>query len=168
MSGAPPTYPVSTIAKLLLLTPRRVQQLASEGHLPKTGRGKYELAPTVQAYIRYLQDRTPGNATQPGAEDLGLHRVRKAKADADLAEMEVAKRRNELVPIEDSARVWQGIASEIRAKMLGQVPDRIGKACFGCETEGEMRRAALAEIEAALTALAATDPATIIDVEAAE
>ena len=55
MSAA--TYPVATIAKLLLLTERRVQQLTREGVLPRADRGRYELAPVVQAYVRYLRDR---------------------------------------------------------------------------------------------------------------
>ncbi len=44
------THPVETIAKLLILTERRVQQLAREGILPKAEHGRYELVPVVQAY----------------------------------------------------------------------------------------------------------------------
>jgi len=34
-----PTYPAATMAKLLLLTPRRLQQLVTEGVIPKVERG---------------------------------------------------------------------------------------------------------------------------------
>jgi len=55
-TGAP-TYPVSTIAKLLLLSERRVQQLTKEGVIPKAERGRYELAPAVQARVLELWDQ---------------------------------------------------------------------------------------------------------------
>ena len=45
------------MAKLLLLTPRRLQQLVTEGVVPKVERGRYELAPVIQAYIHYLRER---------------------------------------------------------------------------------------------------------------
>ena len=47
------TYGVDTISKLLLLTPRRIQQLVREGVLPRSERGRYELVPVVQAYVGY-------------------------------------------------------------------------------------------------------------------
>lgn len=56
--SATPTYPVATIADLLMVSERRVQQLAKEGVIPKAERGRYELVPTVQGYIRYLQERS--------------------------------------------------------------------------------------------------------------
>ena len=45
---------VDEVARALNLTPRRVQQLRSEG-LPSVGRGQYELGPCMAWYIRYLQ-----------------------------------------------------------------------------------------------------------------
>ena len=55
-----PAYPVSTIAKLFNLTERRVQQLASDGVIPKADRGKYDLVACVRGYIGFLQDRAFG------------------------------------------------------------------------------------------------------------
>lgn len=50
------TAPIESLAKLLDLTPRRVQQLAKEGVIPKPAtRGQYDIIPSVVAYIR--QDR---------------------------------------------------------------------------------------------------------------
>ena len=47
------------IAKLFGITDRRVQQLAKDGVLPVAGKRpyKFDLLPTIQAYIRYLNDR---------------------------------------------------------------------------------------------------------------
>ena len=50
------------IAKLFDLDVRRVQQLAKEGILPAASQRpyKFDLLPTVKAYIRYLRDRANG------------------------------------------------------------------------------------------------------------
>ena len=49
------TYSTTTIAKLLKLSERRVQQLTKDGIIPKVDRGKYELVPAVHGYIDYLR-----------------------------------------------------------------------------------------------------------------
>ncbi len=53
-------YSLSTIAELLLLDERRVQQLSKAGRIPKTSRGKYELVGCVQGYVRYLRELSRG------------------------------------------------------------------------------------------------------------
>ena len=59
------TYPVNVIAKLLDLTIRRVYQLTNEGVIPRAEKGRYELVPAVQGYIRYLRDRAVGADALP-------------------------------------------------------------------------------------------------------
>lgn len=113
------TYPVSTISKLLLLTDRRVQQLAKEGVLPKGDRGRYELVPVVQAYIKYLKDRAIG-ADMPGDE--GDHKRRLLKARADIAEMEAERLAGDLVPVDQVEKTWVEITSRVRQRMLSVAP----------------------------------------------
>ena len=52
------TYPVSTIAKLLMLTERRVQQLTADGVIPKPERGRYELE--VDGKLAVIEYRDAG------------------------------------------------------------------------------------------------------------
>lgn len=113
------TYPVGTIAKLLLLTERRVQQLVKEGVLPKAERSRYELVPVVQAYIKYLKDRAIG-ADMPGDE--GDHKRRLLKARADIAEMEAERLAGDLVPVEQVEKAWVEITSRVRQRMLAVAP----------------------------------------------
>ena len=63
------TYPIATIAMLLMCTPRWVQHLSREGVIPKAERGHYELVPAVQGYIKYLRDRTIGADLPDGGGD---------------------------------------------------------------------------------------------------
>ena len=46
---------VDVVAGLFGLTPRRIQQLAKEGVLPKAERGRYNLAACVRFYVAHLQ-----------------------------------------------------------------------------------------------------------------
>lgn len=62
-------YSASTIADILLLDPRRVQQLSKEGIIPRAARGQYPLVDCVQGYIRYLRDQTKGRDPERVAEE---------------------------------------------------------------------------------------------------
>ena len=75
------------MAKLLLMTERNVSGLAQRGVIPKSERGRYELVPVVQAYIRYLRDRTIGG-DMTGDENLANAKGRMVKARARMAEAE--------------------------------------------------------------------------------
>lgn len=158
MSGAgTPTYPAKTIAKLLMLTERRVQQLAKEGVVPKAERGRYELAPAVQGYIRYLQDRAAGSAVQSGTIDYHVEKARKTKAEADIAEIEAAKRRGDAIDASEVKRAWQLILGEVRANLLGNTPQRITSLVLGLDDEAQIKRVIRDEIALAMSAAAETD-----------
>ena len=111
-----PTYPVSTIAKLLLITDRRVQQLSKDGVIPKTDHGRYELAPAVQGYVRYLQERSLGRPSAP--EDYHTEKARLVKAQADRAEMEVKTISGELVKASDVANEWFATINDCKSRLL--------------------------------------------------
>jgi len=112
-----PTYPVSTIAKLLLLTDRRVQQLSKEGVIPKTEHGRYELAPAVQGYVRYLQERSIGRPNAP--EDYHSEKARLVKAQADRAELEVMEISGNLVNAEDVQKELYSKITDCKTRLLG-------------------------------------------------
>ena len=62
---------VEQIAQLFNLTVRRIQQLTQEGVLPTipTPQGRrYELAPTIQRYIKYLSDKAYGKSGRTDKE----------------------------------------------------------------------------------------------------
>lgn len=72
------------MAKLFELDPRRVQQLAKEGILPAASQRpyKFDLLPTVKAYIRYLRDRANGKEAKTA--DAVKAEADKLRAEADL------------------------------------------------------------------------------------
>jgi phage terminase Nu1 subunit (DNA packaging protein) len=140
-----------------MLTERRVQQLAKEGVVPKAERGKYELASAVQGYIRYLQARAAGNPADSGTIDYHVEKARKTKAEADIAEMEAAKRKGEAIDAVEVKRAWQLILGEVRANLLGNTPQRIASRVHGLSDEAAIKRVIRDEIALAMTAAAETD-----------
>ena len=115
-SAGNPTYPVTTISKLLLLTERRVQQLVKEGVIPKTERNRYELAPAVQGYIRYLQERMVGNTAQP--LDYQNEKSRLVRIQADKAQIELDHMNQTLVTTSEVAKEWESILNDMKSKIL--------------------------------------------------
>ena len=97
-------YPKETIANLLNVSERRVEQLVQKKIIPKAGRGVFDLGPTVTAYIRYLQGLCSGaiKTGEPSELDRRLlearvlereSKARQAKYRADMLEQEVIRKR---------------------------------------------------------------------------
>ncbi len=163
MAAGTPTYPVATIAKLLMISERRVQQLTAEGVIPRAERGRYELAQSVQGYIRFLQDRSAGNASQLESIDYHKEKARKIKAEADIAEVEAAKRMGMAIDAIEVKRAWQLILGEVRANLLNNTPARIASLILGLDNETEVKRIVRAEIGLAMKAASETDVADLLE-----
>lgn len=110
------TYPVTTIAKLLMISERRVQQLTKEGVIPKAERGRYELAPSVQGYVKYLQERAIGK--ELGSIDYNTEKARLVKLQADKAELEVDAMNGTLISKEDVLDAWTSMLVDMKTKIL--------------------------------------------------
>lgn len=153
-AAAAPTYSVATIAKLLMISERRVQQLSQEGVIPKAERGRYELAPAVQGYIRFLQERSLRSDAQP--IDYHAEKARLTRAQADTAEIELARARAEVVNVAQVERNLANLFAEVRTN-LRNIPARVASTVTGQPDERAVKRLLLGEIDLALDALAASD-----------
>lgn len=154
VSSKAPTYPVATIAKLLMLSDRRVQQLTKEGVIPKAERGRYELAPAVQGYIRYLQERSLRSDASP--IDYHVEKARLTKAQADLAEIEAAKALNEVAPVAQIEHAWANFCAETRVRARN-IPERVVSSLVGCTEERQIKALLLREIDQVLAEMADAD-----------
>lgn len=153
-STAAPTYPVATIAKLLLLSDRRVQQLTKKGVIPKAERGRYELAPAVQGYVRFLQERSLRSDSSP--IDYHMEKARLTKAQADSAEIEAAKARQDVASVKQIEKNLAGLFAEVRTN-IRNIPDRVVSSLIGMTDEREFKNILAREIDLALDALAESD-----------
>ena len=93
-------YPKETIARLFNLSERRIEQLVQKKVIPKAGRGLFDLASTVQAYILYLQGLCSGAIKSGEASELDIRlleaklleresKARQAKCRADAMEQKL-------------------------------------------------------------------------------
>lgn len=146
----PASYPVGTIAKLLMLSERRVQQLSKSGHIPRNERGRYELAPSVQGYIRFLQERNLGQGQSP--IDYHAEKARKIKAEADIAEVDAARIRGEVATLKQVQRATEMAFAEVKAN-LRNVPSRVVGQIIGETEEHRIKDVILGEIDGALAIL---------------
>ena len=119
-NGKSPTVPVSTLAKLFNLTSVRVQQLAADGIIQKSGRGQYDLWPSVRAYIAYLQERKVNQWDSDTADptELKKQQLRRTKEEADKLELANARTRGELVEVSKFKRLGEQVMSGIKTKIL--------------------------------------------------
>src|SRR3990172_6165652 len=145
------TYPVNVIAKLLDLSIRRVYQLTNEGVIPKAEKGRYELVPAVQGYIRYLRDRAIGADALPD-ESARASRARLLKAQAEAQEMENAKVRGELLPRDPLEQAISAAFGVVRNRILA-IDKKLPMRVLGCNSlreieaiSSEMHNEALQEL----------------------
>lgn len=90
MAAARGDFPAKVIAELLGITPRRLQQLANDGFVPRSDRGQYPLIGSVQGYIRYLKQASRES-------NRSSEHQRLARAQAVKVEMENYRRAGEYV-----------------------------------------------------------------------
>lgn len=129
-------YSVTRMASLLMLTERRVQQLAKDSVLPKSARGKYELIPTVQAYISYLRDRAVESTG--GEDDYGKNRARLTRLRADMADLELKLMQEKYLPIADIESSIVRDYSSLRAK-LQQIGTKVADRGISMSNPAELQ-----------------------------
>ena len=105
------------IAKLFDLDVRRVQQLAKEGILPAASQRpyKFDLLPTVKAYIRYLRDRANGKEAKTA--DTVKAEADKLRAEADLKQSKAKIAELQLKELEGKMHRSEDVEGESRAGM---------------------------------------------------
>lgn len=145
------THSVATIASLLMLSERRVQQLTREGVIPRAERGRYELVPAVQGYVRYLQER--GGSSSDSPIDYHEQKARLTKAQADMAEIELARARGDVVGVAQLEKNLGSLFAEVQTN-IRNIPGRIASSLAGAKDESAIKRMMLAEIDQVLQSLA--------------
>lgn len=116
MADTEPNYNASFYSRLFNITERRIQQLVTEGVIPRAARGKYPLIGTIRGYVTYLQERTLGDGVvriDYQQEKAGLLQAQREKAQLELAELKGELSRND-----DVARAWADLVLAFRAKLL--------------------------------------------------
>lgn len=106
---------VMRLSEVLGLTPRRVQQLVSEG-MPKGKRGEYALEECVQWFIRSLQDKIAIGRPVGSGGLTPKERLDCAKAEQE--EYRLAQLRKEMVTVADYERAMSELITPARHELL--------------------------------------------------
>lgn len=151
MSATRQTVPLSVVCGLLNITPRRVQQLAAEGKIPKAARGKYDLVGAVKGYIGFLQTQSLAG-DDVGADAFGKHRARLTAARADITELERDKLAGRQVPVEEVERAWQTVVATMRSRLL-TIPSKVAARILAAKNANEAQEIIRREVYDALAEL---------------
>ncbi len=122
--AAPETVPAAQLAAILASPPftdRWLRELADKGYLVKSGRAEYELAASVQGYIRFIREteveRQVGQ--QNARAEFETERARKLKLENDEKE-------NILIETPTAIAAIDFIVGRLRTGLAG-VPARVSE-----------------------------------------
>lgn len=135
------------LAALANVSPRRIRQLAESGVLERVERNQYELGPSIQA----LLEEAAGTGSA-----LVRERTRKLAAEATRAELELAKAKGLVAPIEQMANAWGNYCRIIQINMRA-IPRRAVIQLLHETNETTWKQKLLAEIDLALKSAADTE-----------
>ena len=131
------------IAKLFGVTDRRVQQLAKEGIIPSAQQKpyKFDLLPTVQAYIKYLSDKANGKEAKSSDTVQAESDKLRAEADlkrskADIADMQLKELEGKMHRSEDVEAMTNDLVYTIRS-MIMALPGRLAMDVVQVKTASE-------------------------------
>ena len=136
------TYTLEKIAKLLMLSERRCQQLVTDGIIPKHPRGEYDLVQSVQGYVKFLRERAFGGVANT---DQHIEKTRLVSAQANIAEMTDAEMRGDLVRTKDIRRTIFSAARSVR-NSVQTISDRISMPIAGMSDQHDIHELMDSEI----------------------
>lgn len=129
------------IAKIFGVSTRRVEQLKTEGVIKGQGKPtKYDLLPTIQAYIRYLSDKANGREKKETTAELEEAKLRAEvdikEAKAKAAQMELKELQGKMHRAEDVEAITTDHVLFLRS-MLMAMPGKLAVDLVGTHTAPE-------------------------------
>lgn len=108
----------------MLISEMEVKRLTRSGVIPRAGDG-YEIAAAVQGYIRHIKD--PENK----------HRQKLLAAQAEMAALDVQKRKRETVSAKEVRREWGAMLDNLRSAILKAAPAEADKILTALQSFGD-------------------------------
>ena len=133
--------PTQVIAKIFGVSTRRIEQLKTEGVIRGEGKPtKYDLLPTIQAYIKWLSDKANGREKKEAVAELEQQKlqaeVEMKQAKADAAKLELSELRGKMHRAEDVEAITTDHVLFFRS-MLMAMPGKLAVDCANCKTAAE-------------------------------
>jgi hypothetical protein len=134
------------VAALLHMDARSVQRAVKAGTIQQLRRGCFILGKIIPAYVDHLRDVITNN---PDEAALRAAKLRKALADAERAELELALFKNQLHTSDAVLFVWSARIGASRKRLLA-VPTRLAPHLVGETDQRKIYDAISREITLAL------------------
>lgn len=154
------TVAAGVLAELLGVTDRRIRQLAEEGILLRTSKGRYLLAESVKNYIKTLKITTDiknGDEVEDDIPDLEIERGLHERVKRKQSELKLALMKGELHKSNDVQSVMSDMLSNFKSKLLN-LPSKISPMLVGKENVGEIKDVLTNEMHTALKELKEYNP----------
>lgn len=142
----------SELAAVVGKTKQWIGQLTRDGVLAQVARGKYNLAESVQAYIRHVTGTAEVGKISYNDEKAQHEQIKK-----EIAILELEEKRNNLHTTGDVLDAWGELVVSFRERLQG-LPPRMATELSHMTDEKEIRLMMEAKINDALTELAKYDP----------
>lgn len=136
----PDALPMEAAARLLGIGPERLRQLAKMGYVAKVARGHTTATAAVSGYVRFLRDEARRSPSSTAAS-------RSHNAKAELITAATARRRAELIPLDEAESVIERIART--------AVTRLRKTSLDLALSPATRKALTSEITGAVRAIEA-------------
>lgn len=140
----------TTLATILGLTARRVQQLAQDGVITPVSKGKYLLAEAVQSYVEYRASEKP--LSQAENDKLNADVVIK-KAKATMLALEAKELQGKMHRSEDVAALTSDLIYTIRGSLIA-FPGRLANEVIEAKTAAEAAKIIRDEVYLAMEGIA--------------
>ncbi|OKP97793.1 hypothetical protein [Paenibacillus sp. P46E] len=140
------------LASIIGKTKQWISQLTRDGVLIQVSRGKYNLAETVQAYIRHVS-----GTVEEGKISFSDEKAQHEQIKKEMAALELQKMRSNLHTTEDVTHAWGMLMVAFRERLQG-LPPRIANKLAYMDDEKEVRVTLESLIDDALTELGKYDP----------
>lgn len=133
------TISTEVAARLIMVGPERVRQLAKQGWIKKVGRDRYRVVDAVQGYINYLKDeqrRASKTASASRVQDMRAREI----------ELRLAREDRTLIETEEAISFVSDALGKLRAGMVGLAArvtrDLPTREKIETEIDAEFKRAA--------------------------
>ena len=150
MSDKQNLQPSKVFADLFGVTTRRIEQLKTEGIIEGSGKPtRYDLLPTIRAYIKYLSDKAYGREQKKSVAELEEQKMQAEteikQHKARIAEMQVSELEGTMHRAEDVEAVTTDLVYTIRS-MLMALPGRLAVDVAETKTAAEASEVIRAEV----------------------
>ena len=124
------------LAKILGITDRHVRNLANEGVIKKTEKGKYLFVESIQGYIEYLETKNEADVSLK--DEKIKEEIKKIKKDTELKALRVSELKNQLHSAGIIESVMTNMLVALKGKLLS-ISNKLAPAVIACDNLGEIQ-----------------------------